>query len=48
MTADSTAPSHRLFCFGLGYVARALAAALKAEGWAVAGPDNREDFSHDF
>jgi nucleoside-diphosphate-sugar epimerase len=27
----------RLFCFGLGYVALALARALKAEGWVVAG-----------
>lgn len=32
--ADS---AHRLFCFGLGYTARALAPALLAEGWAVAG-----------
>ncbi|MEE8203794.1 MAG: hypothetical protein V3R74_08580 [Alphaproteobacteria bacterium] len=43
-----SAATRRLFCFGLGYTARALARALKAEGWAVAGPDNREDFSHDF
>lgn len=28
---------NRLFCFGLGYTARALAADLEAEGWAVAG-----------
>jgi nucleoside-diphosphate-sugar epimerase len=27
----------RLFCFGFGYSARALARALAAEGWAVAG-----------
>jgi nucleoside-diphosphate-sugar epimerase len=27
----------RLFVFGLGYAARALATALKAEGWSVAG-----------
>lgn len=27
----------RLFCFGLGYSARALADAVQAEGWAVAG-----------
>ena len=27
----------RLFCFGLGYCARVLAGALKADGWAVAG-----------
>ena len=29
--------SGRLFCFGLGYVARALARELRAEGWTVAG-----------
>jgi len=28
---------YRLFCFGLGYTAQALAARLQAEGWAVAG-----------
>ena len=27
----------RLFCFGLGYTARVLAAALMGEGWTVAG-----------
>ncbi len=27
----------RLFCFGLGYAARVLAAALMGEGWTVAG-----------
>jgi len=27
----------RLFCFGLGYVAKALARELQAEGWTVAG-----------
>ncbi|MGH6943613.1 MAG: SDR family NAD(P)-dependent oxidoreductase, partial [Geminicoccaceae bacterium] len=27
----------RLFCFGLGYTAQALARALKADGWQVAG-----------
>jgi len=27
----------RLFCFGLGFTGQALAAALRAEGWAVAG-----------
>jgi len=27
----------RLFCFGLGYTGRALARALEAEGWRVAG-----------
>lgn len=29
--------ANRLFCFGLGYSARALIAELEAEGWAVAG-----------
>ncbi len=29
--------SKRLFCLGYGYVARALAARLKADGWAIAG-----------
>src|SRR5262245_29349724 len=32
-----TAPPGKLFCFGLGYSALALAEALLAEGWAVAG-----------
>lgn len=32
-----TAIPGRLFCFGLGYSALALAEQLKAEGWAVAG-----------
>ncbi|MEE8443843.1 MAG: SDR family NAD(P)-dependent oxidoreductase, partial [Alphaproteobacteria bacterium] len=27
----------RLFCFGLGYTARALATALAARGWRIAG-----------
>jgi nucleoside-diphosphate-sugar epimerase len=31
------APHRRLFCFGLGYSALALAARLRAEGWTVAG-----------
>ncbi|MDP6353034.1 MAG: SDR family oxidoreductase [Alphaproteobacteria bacterium] len=31
------APEKRLFCFGLGYSARALAADVIAAGWAVAG-----------
>ncbi len=29
--------TNRLFCFGMGYSAQALAADLQAEGWAVAG-----------
>jgi len=29
--------ANRLFCFGLGYTAQALAADLQAEGWTVAG-----------
>ncbi len=33
----STRNNRRLFCFGLGYSARALATRLLADGWAVAG-----------
>ncbi len=33
----------RLFCFGLGYSALALARALKARGWSVAGTGRSED-----
>jgi nucleoside-diphosphate-sugar epimerase len=29
--------SHRLFCFGLGFVAQALAARLGTKGWKIAG-----------
>ncbi len=32
-----------LFCFGLGYTARALAARLMAEGWAVSGTCRDEE-----
>lgn len=32
-----TTPSGKLFCFGLGYSARALAETLLAEGWGIAG-----------
>ncbi len=31
------APASRLFCFGLGYTAQALARELKDEGWSLAG-----------
>ena len=34
--SSQAAPS-RLFCFGLGYTARVLAARLKARGWRIAG-----------
>ena len=44
----------RLFCFGLGYSARALADALQGEGWRIAGrtadavqADDREMFAFD-
>ena len=46
----------RLFCFGLGYSARALADALQGEGWRIAGTgrtadavqaDDREMFAFD-
>ncbi|MEO5336135.1 MAG: SDR family oxidoreductase [Magnetospirillum sp. WYHS-4] len=33
----------RLFCFGLGYSARVLAARLRAAGWAVAGTTQHPD-----
>jgi len=36
-------PPPRLFCFGLGYSARALPAALLAEGWSVAGTCRTEE-----
>lgn len=39
----------RLFCFGLGYSALALADCLKAEGWTIAGtcrtPDKRDELT---
>ncbi len=35
--SDPSAPSGRLFCFGLGYSARVLARRLSARGWRVAG-----------
>jgi len=38
----ATAPP-RLFCFGLGYVGRALAASLRTEGWRVAGTGREGD-----
>jgi len=34
---STTNPPRRLFCFGLGYTATALARRLLADGWAVAG-----------
>ncbi len=34
---DGNGPTRRLFCFGFGYTAEALAARLLAEGWQVAG-----------
>ena len=33
----------RLFCFGLGYTALALARALAAEGWQIAGTTRDPD-----
>ncbi len=35
-------PTPRLFCFGLGYSAQALARRLRARGWAVAGTTRGE------
>jgi nucleoside-diphosphate-sugar epimerase len=40
---DPTAASPRLFCFGLGYSALALAARLRARGWRMAGTCREED-----
>lgn len=42
MTSDDR-PCRRLFCFGLGYSASALADALLAEGWTVAGTARTEE-----
>lgn len=33
----TTAPRNRLFCFGLGYSAKALVDLLRGEGWDIAG-----------
>ena len=33
----------RLFCFGLGYSARALADGLQGEGWRIAGTNRRPE-----
>ena len=41
MATSATAP--RLFCFGLGYVALALAEAVSAGGWRLAGTCRSED-----
>jgi len=45
-----TAVSGKLFCFGLGYSALALAETLLAEGWGVAGTcrtaEKQADFAH--
>lgn len=38
-----TAVTGRLFCFGLGYSAMALARRLRAEGWRVAGTTRSEE-----
>ena len=36
-------PPPRLFCFGFGFTARALAGSLLAEGWRVAGTSRGDD-----
>lgn len=41
--AAGLGPSGRLFCFGLGYSALALARRLLAQGWSVAGTTRSED-----
>lgn len=38
-----TGPTPRLFCFGLGYTARALADRVRQEGWRVAGTCRRAE-----
>ncbi len=43
MGAEPSAHRRRLFCFGLGFSALALARRLLAEGWAVAGTTRSED-----
>ena len=42
-----TSAPKKLFCFGLGYSARAFAAALQAEGWGIAGTCRGEDKAAD-
>jgi nucleoside-diphosphate-sugar epimerase len=40
---DESVEDRRLFCFGLGYSALALARRLRDQGWAVAGTCRREE-----
>jgi nucleoside-diphosphate-sugar epimerase len=51
LSAMTDAPRNRLFCFGLGYSALALAELLRGEGWAIAGtcraPDTAAAFRQD-
>jgi len=42
MTVTDVSPGH-LFCFGLGYSAERLAAALAAAGWTISGTSRTED-----
>ena len=42
-TTTTSTTSGRLFCFGLGYCALALARRLQAQGWSVAGTTRSED-----
>ena len=42
-----TAVPKKLFCFGLGYSARAFAATLQAEGWRIAGTCRGADKARD-
>jgi uncharacterized protein YbjT (DUF2867 family) len=42
MSTTNHTGAGRLFCFGLGYSARALAIRLRAEGWSVAGTARSE------
>lgn len=43
MPPNESRPSNRLFCFGLGYTALALAGRLKSEGWRIAGTSRSFD-----
>lgn len=43
MMSEGASTSPRFFCFGLGYSGQALATALKAEGWRVAGSCRSEE-----
>ena len=43
MPPDQSQPAHRLFCFGLGYTALALAEQLQSKDWHIAGTSRSFD-----